>query len=411
MHGATLIAPNGKPLRPSILWNDGRSGLECQELENAVPRLSSTTGNRAMPGFTAPKLLWVKKHEPKIFSQIAKVLLPKDYVRLCMTGDYASDMSDSAGTLWMDTKARKWSDDILSATNLSQDHMPKLYEGPQVTGQLRAELANTWDMDRVPVVAGGGDNAAGAVGSGVVQKEDGFVSLGTSGVIFMADDTYRPNPADGVHTFCHAVPNRWHQMSVILSAASAIDWVSGICGFKTPSDLYAAAAEAGRISDQEVFLPYLSGERTPHNNPSAQGVFFGMTHQTDKVRLGQAALEGVAFALADGVEALKNAGVSIKTLSVIGGGSQSSYWGQILASAFNIPLVYRDNSAVGPAFGAAQLARLGTTSESIENICIPPKILNTIEPDTQLRDQLSSQMERFRSLYPVLTEKFEENQS
>lgn len=411
MHGATLIGDDGKALRPAILWNDGRSAVECETLERSVQDLRAITGNCAMPGFTAPKLLWVKNHEPDIFSKIRKVLLPKDYVRLRMTGDYASDMSDSAGTLWLDTENRRWSDAVLNATGLTTDHMPRLYEGTEVTGRLRAELAEAWGMARVDVVAGGGDNAAGAVGSGVVENGEGFLSLGTSGVIFLADDAYRPHPDGGIHTFCHALPNRWHQMAVMLSAASAIDWVAGICGFDDPAALYATAETSNRLSRGEIFLPYLSGERTPHNNPSAQGVFFGLTHATGTAELAQAALEGVAFGLADGVKALRDSGAEIKSLSVIGGGSKSAYWGKILASVFDIPLIYRDSGSVGPAYGAARLARLGVTKVCIEDVCKPPAIQNIIEPDAAMRDHLMERLGLFRSLYASLSEAFKENQS
>jgi len=410
MHGAVVLGADGKALRPAILWNDGRSAAECRILEHDVPDLRDITGNRAMPGFTAPKLLWLETHEPDVFAKITKVLLPKDYIRLRMIGEYASDVSDSAGTLWLNVKQRNWSEKILEVCGLSTDHMPGLFEGPDVTGELRSELAETWGMERIPVVAGGGDNAAGAVASGVVHKGEGFLSLGTSGVIFLADDGYRPNPEGGVHTFCHALPGRWHQMSVMLSAASAVDWVAGICGFADPAELYESVSGTARLSDQEIFLPYLSGERTPHNDPAAQGVFFGLSHRTDKTRMGQAALEGVAFGLADGIRALRDTGADIKALSVTGGGAHSDYWGKILASSFNIPLIYRDNAAVGPAFGAARLARLGTAGETVEDICKPPPISNIIEPDAVFRNHLAPRLERFRTLYTRLADTFRENQ-
>ncbi len=244
MHGATLLDKQQRALRPAILWNDGRSAAECAELEAAVPDMTKITGNRAMPGFTAPKLLWVRRHEPKIFAETAMVLLPKDYVRLRMTGQTSSDMSDSAGTLWLDVAQRRWSSAMLAGTGLDESHMPTLSEGNEITGELRAEIAEAWGMSRVPVAAGGGDNAAGAIGVGVVRPGDAFLSLGTSGVLFLANDGYRPNPAGGVHTFCHAVPKHWHQMSVILSAASCVDWAARLCGLGTASALFAAAEAA-----------------------------------------------------------------------------------------------------------------------------------------------------------------------
>ena len=409
MHGATPIDARGAAIRPAILWNDGRSLAECAELEATLPELAAITGNRAMPGFTAPKLLWLRKHEPQAFEKIAKVLLPKDYVRLRMTGDYASDMSDSAGTLWLDTKARDWSDAVLDACGLTRAHMPKLHEGNQFTGELRGELAEAWGMKRVPVAAGGGDNAAGAVGSGVVRAGDAFLSLGTSGVTCLADDQYRPNPQGGVHTFCHALPERWHQMSVMLSAASAVDWVARVAGYSDPAALYAAAEKRNQPCDHEMFLPYLTGERTPHNDPLAQGVLFGLTPSSDAVALGQAALEGVAFALADGIDALHDTGARIETLTVIGGGARSKYWGKILSSVFNHPLLYREGGEVGPAYGAARLARLALTQEDIEDVCAPPPIRDVVEPSEKLRDHYTARRPLFRELYKNLAPLFKEN--
>lgn len=399
MHGATCLGEDDKVLRPAILWNDGRSHQECEEMMEALPSLPDISGNLAMPGFTAPKLMWLRKHEPALFKSIRKVLLPKDYIRLLMTGDYASDMSDSAGTLWMDVKRRDWSDDILALTELTRDHMPKLFEGSEATGTLKADIASDWGVPVVPVAGGGGDNAAGAVGSGTTAHGDGFLSLGTSGVIFLADKNYRPNPQSAVHTFCHALPGLWHQMSVILSAASAVDFAAKLTGFATPADLYAAAKQRNQASKSALFLPYLSGERTPHNNPKAKGAFFGLSHEDDKNTLAQAALEGVAFALADGLDALKEAGAKVNALSVIGGGARSHYWGKILASTFDIPLHYRGGAAIGPAFGAARLARLSITGENIMDICSPPAIETTIEPDPELTDIYAARRPIFKSLY------------
>jgi xylulokinase len=408
MHGATLLDENARVLRPAILWNDGRSAPQCAELEAAVPEMAQITGNRAMPGFTAPKLLWVRLHEPEVFSATAKVLLPKDYVRLRMTGEMASDMSDSAGTLWMDVARRRWSDAMLSGTGLGAAHMPALFEGNEITGQLRAVLAEAWGMSRVPVVAGGGDNAAGAVGVGVVRPGEAFLSLGTSGVLFLANDGYRPNPAGGVHTFCHAVPKHWHQMSVILSAASCVDWAARLCGLADAGALFGLAEARNKPAGSEIFLPYLSGERTPHNDPNAQGVLFGLGHETDAAAVAQAVLEGVAFAFRDGMEALLASGATIESIAVIGGGARSAYWGKILSSALRRPLTYRDSGTVGPAYGAARLARMGFEKASIEDVCTPPRILHVAEPDYALADLYTQKMRRFRGLYQNLKDLFPE---
>ena len=401
MHGATLLGTDDRPLRPAILWNDGRSFAECVALEAAEPRSRTITGNLAMPGFTAPKLLWVRKHEPNVFASIRTVLLPKDYVRLRMTGDKASDMADSAGTLWLDGATRDWSDAMLAATVLTRDHMPLLYEGSEPTGRLRAEVAERWGMKRVPVAAGGGDNAAGAAGIGVVKDGDALLSLGTSGVIFVATANFRPNPARAVHAFCHCLPGLWHQMSVHLSAASCVDWAASLAGVDVPS-FFALAGQAGAAAGPELFLPYLSGERTPHNDPHVRGAFLGMGNETNRGRMAAAVLEGVAFALADGLAALREAGTQVDELSVIGGGSRSRYWGTILAAALDVRLAYLDGGEVGPALGAARLAQMAVTGASAAEACTRPPVNRILEPDPALAARLASKIERFRRAYAAI---------
>jgi xylulokinase len=401
MHGATVLDSADQVLRPAILWNDGRADAECAELEAAVPALHAITGNLAMPGFTAPKLLWLRKYEPELFARVAKVLLPKDYVRLQMTGDAASDLSDSAGTLWLDVGQRAWSEEVLAASGLGVQNMPSLHEGSEITGKLRAEVAADWGMDAVPVVAGGGDNAAGAAGVGVVKDGDALLSLGTSGVIFAATNTFRPNPAGAVHAFCHCLPGLWHQMSVHLSAASCIDWVGNLTGASGPAEVFARAETAG-TGGSELFLPYLSGERTPHNDPLIRGAFLGLGNETDVGRLSAAVLEGVAFALADGISALRAAGTQIEELSVIGGGARSRYWGTIIAAALDVRLVYLDGGELGPALGAAKLAQMAVTGASAAEVCTRPPVAHLIEPDSLLAERLAPKLAKFRSAYPAL---------
>ena len=405
MHGATLLDAEDKPLRPAILWNDGRCFAECEALERAVPDLRTISGNIAMPGFTAPKLLWVREHEPEIFAKIATVLLPKDYVRLLMTGDKASDLSDSAGTLWLDVGGRCWSDEILAACGLTQAQMPALFEGAAITGTLTADVAELWGMPQVPVAAGGSDNAAGAVGVGVVKDGDALLSLGTSGVIFVATKDFRPNPARAVHAFCHALPGMWHQMSVHLSAASCIDWVARITGAAGAADLFARAEAAGPASGPEIFLPYLSGERTPHNDPEVRGAFLRLNNDTDAGRLSQAVLEGVAFALADGLDVLREAGTTVERLAVIGGGARSRYWGQVIAAAMEVELVYLQGGEVGPALGAARLAQLGVDGGDPADICVAPPVSHTIVPDPALVSALAEKKAAFRQAYFRITPK------
>lgn len=409
MHGATLLDAADRPLRPAILWNDGRSAAECGELERAEPRSRRITGNVAMPGFTAPKLLWVRKHEPEVFAATRAVLLPKDFVRLVMTGEKATDLSDAAGTLWVDVAARTWSVPMLSATGMSETQMPRLHEGPQVTGRLRSNAAKEMGLPCVPVVAGGGDNAAGAVGMGVVQPGDAFLSLGTSGVLFVAADTFRPNPERAVHTFCHALPGRWHQMTVMLSAASALDWAARLTGAKDSAGLLADVESRGRLDGSEIFLPYLSGERTPHNDAQARGVLFGLTHDSDAAAIGQAVLEGVAFAFADGLDALRSVGVEVGAISLIGGGARSLWWGRILAAALGRPLTLREGSELGPAYGAARLALLGATDATVEEVCTTPPARAVIDPDAGDSERLAPKRARFSRLYPDLRAHFQGN--
>ncbi|MGE3690228.1 MAG: xylulokinase [Novosphingobium sp.] len=401
MHGACLLGQDDKVLRPAILWNDGRSFAECGELQAAEPMSRQITGNLAMPGFTAPKLAWVKHHEPEIFAQVRKVLLPKDYVRLCMTGDHASDMSDSAGTLWLDVGKRDWSEAMLAATGLSRDHMPRLFEGNQPTGILRTDIAAAWGMERVPVAAGAGDNAAGAAGVGVITDGDAFLSLGTSGVVFVATRQFRPNPSRAVHAFCHCLPGMWHQMSVHLSAASCIDWAARIAGVDVPG-FFALAEETGPAAGPELFLPYLSGERTPHNDPHVRGAFLGLGNESDAGRIAAAVLEGVAFAHADGLAALREAGTQVEALTVIGGGSRSLHWGRIIASALDVRLDYVEGGDVGPALGAARLAQMAATGASAAEVCTRPKVSETIEPDPLLAERLAPKLEKFRRAYAAI---------
>ena len=369
---------------------------------DAVIRSCEITGNRAMPGFTAPKLLWVRKHEPEVFARTRRVLLPKDALRLRMTGEAVTDASDASGTLWLDVAERRWSGEMLAACGLEPGAMPRVVEGSQQGGQLRPEVASAWGMGTVPVAGGAGDQAAGAIGAGVVNPGEASLSLGTSGVLFVADSRFRPYPERAVHAFCHALPGRWHQMSVILSAASCLAWVARLTGAASEAALLAEIDPSAGPSERLVFLPYLSGERTPHDDPDATGVFFGLSHETDRAALARAVLEGVAYALADGQAALLESGASLGEVSVIGGGSRSELWGRILASVLGRPLAYRAGGAVGPALGAARLARLAVTGESVEEVCTPPPLERVVEPEPAWLDAYAERLERFRALYQNL---------
>ncbi|MFK8016033.1 MAG: xylulokinase [Gammaproteobacteria bacterium] len=407
MHGATVLGDDLRPLRPAILWNDGRSAAECTDLQEQEPAFVERGANLVMPGFTAPKLAWLRRHEPTLFDRIHKVLLPKDYIRLMMTGELASDRSDSAGTLWMDVAARNWHEALLHACGLTTDHMPALFDGPEITGQLRTNIAQKWGMPCVPVVAGGGDNAAGAVGAGVVNEGDTLMSLGTSGVIFTACDAFRARPESAVHAFCHALPERWHLMSVMLSAASCFQWACNVTNVASVDKL-TQLAEQSNPNDRTLFLPYLSGERTPHNDALATGTLFGMTHDTGPAEIATAVLQGVAFGMADGFDALQRAGARIEALSVIGGGARSMYLGETLAAVIGRPLVYRESAEVGPALGAARLAQCAITGDDVVDLFSPPPTVASITPDPALVDRITPQRSRFQALYQTLKPTFAE---
>lgn len=404
MHGATLLDSSDRPLRPAILWNDGRSEIECAALETAEPRSRGITANMAFAGFTAPKLLWVAKHEPDVFAATETVLLPKDYVRLQMTGDKATDVSDASGTLWLDVAKRRWSTEMLAATGLEERHMPRLHEGCEVTGVLRAEVARSWGMDEVPVAAGASDNAAAAIGAGVVADGDAFISLGTSGVSFVATDELRADANHGLHAFCHAVPGRWHQMSVMLSAAACLDWAANLLCMDVPELIDYAQRADERATP--IFLPYLSGERTPHADPHAKGVFFGMTADAGAEELARAVLDGVAMGLRDGLEVVLAAGSLVDSFTVVGGGSRSPYWGRLIAAALERPLVYREGGAVGPALGAARLAQVACGAGTLQGSCAPPPVIDTVEPTSDLVAYFAERQPRFRSLYAALQQNF-----
>ena len=394
MHGATLLDAADEVLRPCILWNDTRSFEEAAELD-ADPVFRRITGNIVFPGFTAPKLMWVQRHEPALWDRVAKVLLPKDYLRLWLTGDHVAEMSDAAGTGWLDTGARDWSDDLLAATGLSRRHMPRLVEGSAPSGMLRPALAGRWGLPAHVVVAGGGgDNAASGVGVGVVRAGEAFVSLGTSGVLFAANDGYQPAPETAVHTFCHALPETWHQMGVVLSATDSLNWYAGMVG-------ETAAALTGRLGGLQapgkpVFLPYLGGERTPLNSAAIRGAFLGLDHGTDRAAGTRAVLEGVTFAIRDCRDALAATGTRLDRLIAVGGGSRSDYWLQAIATALDLPVHLPVAGDFGGAFGAARLAIMAATGAGAEIATLPP-LARTIEPVRALTSAFDAGHARYRA--------------
>jgi len=400
MHGATLLDKNDKVLRPCILWNDTRSHAEAKKLDTTESR--SLCGNILFPGFTAPKLAWVENNEANIFSQVAKVLLPKDYARLWLTGEHVSEMSDAAGTGWLDVKKRDWSPALVEATHLSLEHMPSLVEGTAVSGTLRPALAKQFGLANNVVVAGGaGDNAASACGMGTISAGNAFLSLGTSGVLFAANAQYQPNADSAVHAFCHALPETWHQMGVILAATDSLNWLSKVTG-QSPAQLTGSLESSSVEPTDVLFLPYLGGERTPHNDANARGVFLGLGHTTDTTDLTRAVLQGVAFAFKDCQNALTTAGTNLSSAYAIGGGSNSEYWLQLIASALNLPLHTTDDGDYGAGLGAARLGMVAAESTNPVDVCSPPNIASTIEPDAAQYDTFSECHNRYEQSYKAL---------
>jgi xylulokinase len=367
---------------------------------DADTKRRAITGNIVCRGFTAPKLEWIRRNEPDIFDKVAKVLLPKDYLRLWLSGEHAGEMSDAAGTSWLDTGARDWSDELLSVTGLTRDHMPRLVEGSAVSGMLRESLAAEWGLPEGVVIAGGGgDNAASAIGMGVVNAGEGFVSLGTSGVLFAATDAYQPDPATAVHSFCHALPEVWHQMGVILAASDALSWLSGVVGVSSKEltrDLGPLEAPGSAL-----FLPYLGGERTPHNDAGIRGSLSGIEHATDRAALTRAVMEGVTHAFHDNLDALSATGTKIDRLVAVGGGSNSEYWLSSISTSLDIEIDIPEAGDFGAAFGAARLGMMAANGAGAE-LATPPRIARTISPVKDLQGAFEDAHARYRATYAAL---------
>ncbi len=364
MHGLVLLDDKGEVLRPSLLWNDQRTGAQCDSIRRKLgkKKLIQITGNDALTGFTAPKILWVQKHEPEIWKRVRHILLPKDYVRYKMTGEFAVDCADGAGTILFDLKKRNWSQEVLTALDIPFEYLPKVYEGTDVTGTLLPNVAGELGLPAgIPIIGGGGDQAASAVGTGAVCAGVASLSLGTSGVIFVTTDTPAIEPQGRLHAFCHSVPDKWHFMGVMLSASGSLRWHRDTFTPKTDYDaLLKPAADIPPGSDGLLFLPYLTGERTPHPDPLARGALVGLTVRHTLPHLTRAVIEGVSFGLRDSFELIKNVGVAqIKEVRVTGGGAKSTLWRQILADILDVELT-TVASEEGAAYGAALLAAVGT---------------------------------------------------
>jgi xylulokinase len=407
MHGAVLLDEDDRPLRPAILWNDQRTAAECDEIRERVgaARLIDLTGNDALTGFTAPKLLWVRHNEPDVWRRTAHIGLPKDFVRHRLTGDHAVDRADGAGTLLFDLRARNWSAEVLSALEIDPDRLPRSVEGPEVTGAVSPAAASATGLAAgTPVVGGGGDQAANGVGVGAVEAGIVALSLGTSGVVFAATDRPLVEPEGRVHAFCHAVPDRWHLMSVMLSAAGSLRWFRDALAPGEPYEALDAEAETVPPgSDGLVFLPYLSGERSPHPDPRARGAFVGLTVAHDRRHLGRAVLEGVAFGLRDGLDQIVSTGVPApRQVRASGGGIASPVWRQILADVLDAEIA-TVSTTEGAAFGAAMLAAVGAGwfARVEEAVDWAVHVRPVAEPG-QEASAYAEALERYRALYPAL---------
>jgi xylulokinase len=397
MHGLVCLGEDGRPLRPAILWNDQRTGAECAEIEERVglERLIRLTGNRALTGFTAPKLLWLRKHEPEVYARIAHVLLPKDYVRLRLTGERAIDVADASGTLLFDVARRRWSDEMMAALELDEAWLPPALESPEVSGRTG---------DGIPVAAGAGDQAAGALGAGVDRPGPLSVQIGTSGVVFAALPSFQADPHARVHAFCHAVPGGWHAMGVMLSAAGSLQWLRDTMA--PGADFAELTAEAERWApgvEGLTFLPYLAGERTPHADPDARGAFVGLSVRHDRGALVRAVLEGVAYGLRDSLELLRALGVQPVSGRALGGGARSELWLRVIASVLGIPLE-RIVVEEGAAYGAALLGGVagGVFQDVHEAVAACVKVRDTIEPVPAWQKAYEAGYARFQELYPAL---------
>lgn len=402
MHGATLVDDEDRVLRPCMLWNDTRAHEQAHRLDTARSR--ELSGNILFPGFTAPKVAWLAEHEPAVFERIACVLLPKDHVRLWLTGERVSEMSDASGTGWLDVGTRDWSKELVDASGLSLAQMPRLVEGSSVSGTVRSALAERFGLPEGVVVAGGGgDNAASACGMGTVAEGQAFVSLGTSGVLFAANDRFMPNAASAVHAFCHALPDTWHQMGVILAATDSLNWLATLTG-RTAAELAHLVEQRDFAPSSEIFLPYLGGERTPHNDAGARGVFTGLSHASDAGALAAAVMQGVAFAFADSQRALQEAGTTLQRAYAIGGGSQSRTWLRMIATTLQIELDIPADGDFGASLGAARLGMLAADGGAASAVCTPPDVVETVAPEPDQADAFAEALARYRHAWTLSAE-------
>ena len=403
MLGVTLLDARDRPIRPALLWNDGRAGAECLDLLSRVPDFVDRVGCRPMPGFSAPKILWLSHHEPEAIERTRKILLPKDYVRLCLSGEAVTDLADGSATLLMETRAGKWSDDIAQACGISTERLPRLIDSDAVSAELRPELARRWNLRTgLPIAGGAGDNMCGAIGAGVLKSGDAFISLGTSGVYFVANDRFVPARGKGMHTHRHAVQGLFAQHGCVLSAAAALSWLLDLLKIESVETFLTEIKSADLAPDEiPVFSPYLAGERTPYDDPRASATLSNLRIGMGAPHVGRAVLEGVAFSIADCQDALLEAGAPIERIVLIGGGARSRFWAQIIANVIGRPLAIPSNAALGPALGAARLARQamghGLVPEAEDGLEAA-----VVSPDPAAREALASRREIHRLHYSAL---------
>ena len=405
MHGATLIDKNDKILRKCILWNDTRSIKECFELEKKFPLLRKESGNIAMPGFTSPKLLWINRNEKAIFKKIHKVLLPKDYLRLKLTGNYCTDMSDASGTLWLNVKKRKWSEGLIEASNLTLKNMPDLVEGNEVSGFVLNSFLNEFGFDKKVFVAGGaGDQAAGAIGSGVTESNQSIISLGTSGVYFSPTSKFSSNTNQAVHSFCHCLKDTWHHMSVMLSATNCLNWFCNLYGI----DIKKAENKAKKyflnsidLNKAPYFFPYLTGERTPYNNSHLRGSFHMIHTSTSIESMFYSIIEGISFGIKDGFQAVHKVSTISEKIYLIGGGSKSIFWANLLSSILNQKIIVGEGSDLGPALGAARLGMLSTNQYKKNEVIVNLKKIKECSPSNYLTEKLEKRYKVWKKIVSV----------
>jgi xylulokinase len=404
MHGSVFLEASGAVIRPALLWNDQRTEAQCKKITESVgeERLIEIAGNPALTGFQAPKILWLRDEEPENYSRVARVLLPKDYVRLRLTGEHATDASDVAGTLLLNVRERGWSAEILDALEIPRGWMPEVYEGSESTGGLSRDVSEELGLPRgIPVAAGGGDNAAAAVGVGVVEVGLLSSSVGTSGVLFAASEGFTPDPSGRIHAFCHAVPGEYHLMGVTLSAGGSLQWWRDATG-KDYDELVEAASRVEPGAEGLLFLPYLSGERTPHLDPRARGAFVGLTARHGIPHMTRAVMEGVVFSLRDSLEIMRELELSVDQVRATGGGARSSLWRELQAAVYGVP-IHRTTVDEGPAHGAALLSGVAAgVYRGVEEACSTIRLREEVtDPDPERTRIYEELYEVYRSLYPA----------